>query len=381
MAAENVIAGDEGMAACSRLSRRSFLAGVSAFGTIGLTGRAAAQSAGSPTDASFVFISDVHACRMASGLSPNCQQEGKTDANLLRHIRALNALDRARWPAEIGGKPTGLASAGQRIATPLGVVVGGDMTDDGGGQITLPSEGTQLLQFSHRYSEGVGDDRLHVRVYAGLGNHDLDQDGPKDHVDWYRRELRDYVEINHRPGVFFKPPVPAEDYDVDSDCYSWDWGRLHLVQLHRFGGDTHKGAVSALDWLGRDLAGSAGDGRPVVLFQHYGWDPFSTERWDPARTTFDDTGEGTPHWWTEGERQALLDVIRGYNVIGLFHGHQHETPMIYRREGLDMFKPKAAYMGGLAVVRVTDARMDVVLGEAGDKGGVTFTDAFSKAIG
>ena len=38
------------------------------------------------------FISDVHACRMASGLSPNCLQEGKTDENLLRHIRALNAM-------------------------------------------------------------------------------------------------------------------------------------------------------------------------------------------------------------------------------------------------------------------------------------------------
>ncbi|WP_274630003.1 metallophosphoesterase [Arvimicrobium flavum] len=369
------------MAACSRLSRRSFLAGVSAFGTIGLTGRADAQSAVAANDATFLFISDVHACRMASGLSPNCQQEGKTDANLLRHIRALNALDRTRWPAEIGGKPTGLASAAQKIATPLGIVVGGDMTDDGGGQITLPSEGTQLLQFSHRYSEGVGDDRLHARVYAGLGNHDLDQDGPKDHVDWYRRELRDYVEINHRPGVFFKPPVPAENYDVDSDSYSWDWGHLHLVQLHRFGGDTRKGAVSALDWLGRDLAGSAGDGRPVALFQHYGWDPFSTERWDPARTTFDDTGEGPPHWWTEAERQALLDVIRGYNVIGLFHGHQHETPMIYKAAGLDLFKPKAAYMGGFAVARVSATRMDVVLGEAvGDAGAVTFTHALSKAL-
>ncbi len=38
----------------------------------------------------------------------------------------------------------------------------------------------------------------------------------------------------------------------------------------------------------------------------------------------------------------------------IFHGHQHETAMIYRREGLDLFKPKAAYMGGFALVRVTD---------------------------
>jgi cytolysin (calcineurin-like family phosphatase) len=360
------------------ISRRLFLAQLSAFGVTAAARRAIAQPA---TDATFLFISDVHACRMASGLSPNCLQEGKTDANLLRHIRALNAIETAVWPETIDGRATGLASAGKIVDTPLGVVVGGDMTDDGGGQTVLPSEGTQLLQFSHRYSQGVGDDRLHFPVYAGLGNHDLDQDGPKGHVDWYRRELRDYVEINHRPGVFFKPPVPADSYDADSDSYSWNWGRLHLVQLHRFGGDTGKGAVSGLDWLKNDLAASAGDGRPVVLFQHYGWDAFSTERWDPAASTFDDHGSGPPHWWSEAERQALVDVVKGYNVVGILHGHQHETPMIYRGGGFDLFKPKAAYMGGFALVRVTDAHIDVVLGEAaGDTGAVRFTHAFSKAF-
>ncbi|TIL42717.1 MAG: metallophosphoesterase, partial [Mesorhizobium sp.] len=35
------------------------------------------------TDATFIFTSDVHACRMASGLNPDCANEGKTDASLL----------------------------------------------------------------------------------------------------------------------------------------------------------------------------------------------------------------------------------------------------------------------------------------------------------
>nr|WP_280821113.1 metallophosphoesterase [Mesorhizobium soli] len=332
-------------------------------------------------DATFVFTNDVHACRMASGLSPNCEQEGKTDANLLRHIAALNGLPGRKWPAKIGGKSSGLAGAGKKIAAPLGVVVGGDMTDDGGGQVTVPSEGTQLLQFSHRYQQGVGPDRVHFPVYAGLGNHDLDQDGPPQHVDWYRREMRDYIEINHRPSVIFKPPVPATNYDLDSDNYSWDWGRLHLVQTHRFAGDTAKGAVSSLPWLKNDLATYAGDGRPVIIFQHYGWDPFSIEKWDPAAQHFDDDGNGQPHWWSEADRQALHAVLSGYNVIGVFHGHQHETAMIYHRDGLDIFKPKAAFMGGFGLVHVTDRYMDVVLGEAvGNEGEVMFTDAFSKPL-
>ncbi|QKC84529.1 metallophosphoesterase [Mesorhizobium sp. NZP2077] len=364
------------------LSRRSFLIQATGLAAAGALSRPAFSQTGQrvqPIDATFLFIADVHACRMASGLSPNCQLEGKTDAALLRNVAALNAIVDKDWPAEINGVATGLRSAGNRIGMPLGLVVGGDITDDGGGQITQPSEGTQLLQFSQRYSQGVGPDRVHMPVYVGLGNHDLDQNGPSHHVDWYRRELRDYVEVNHRAGVFFKPPVPATDYDVDTDCYSWDWGGLHLVQTHRFAGDTGHGADSSLPWLKQDLATYAADGRPVILFQHYGWDTFSTERWDPARRTYDDDGAGPPHWWGEADRQALLAALKGYNVVGIFHGHQHDASLIYRRNGLDLFKPKAAYMGGFAVARVTSDGMDVVLGEAtDDRGGVTFTNAFSK---
>lgn len=364
------------------VSRRIFMARLGGLAAAGVFPRVAFGQTGrriQPVDATFLFIADIHACRMASGLSPNCLQEGKTDAALLRNVAALNAIADKEWPAEINGVSTGLHSAGTRIGTPLGLVTGGDITDDGGGQVTEPSEGTQLLQFSQRYQEGVGPDRVHIPVYVGLGNHDLDQNGSPPHVDWYRRELRDYVEVNHRPGVFFKPPVPATEYDVDTDCYSWDWGGLHLIQTHRFAGDTGHGAPSSLPWLKQDLATYAGDGRPVILFQHYGWDTFSIERWDPVKRTYDDDGSGRPHWWGEADRQALLAAIKGYNVIAVFHGHQHEVPMIYQRDGLDIVKPKAAYMGGFALARVTADKLDVVLGEAaGDHGEMVFTNALAK---
>jgi cytolysin (calcineurin-like family phosphatase) len=74
-------------------------------------------------------------------------------------------------------------------------------------------------------------------------------------------------------------------------------------------------------------------------------------------------------------------ALKDYNVVGIFHGHQHETPMIYSRDGLDLFKPKAAFMGGFALARVTSDRVDVVLGKAiGDHGEVAFTSAFSKSL-
>ncbi|RFC68780.1 metallophosphoesterase [Mesorhizobium denitrificans] len=358
------------------ISRRVFMAGSGAF----LLLRPSSASRAADEKVTFIFIADVHACRMGAGLSPNCQQEGKTDANLLRHIRALNDLEYKHWPEVIDGNPTGLANAGKLIGRPRGVVVGGDMTDDGGGQTAERDEGTQILQFSHRYREGTGPDMVHVPVYSGLGNHDLDQDGRPPDTEWYRDELRDYVRFNHENSVFFKPPVPAANFDPLSDCYSWDWGPLHLVQLHRFGGDTRKGAVSALPWLKQDLATNAANGKPVVLFQHYGWDPFSTERWDPAKSTFDDTGHGKPHWWTQQEQQALLDTITGANVIGIFHGHEHDTPMIYRTGNIDLFKPIASFKGGFALAELEAKRFSVVLGQAFDEfGGVKFTNAFQKA--
>ncbi len=369
----------------SSLSRRMFLAGLAGTGAAGLLPVPAvrAQNPWPKINATFVFAADIHACLVsADALSPNCEAEGKTDANLVRHVRAINAIARKDWPRTIDGVATGLRHAGTPIGPPNGVVIGGDMTDDGGGQVKVPGEGWQLQQFASRYRQGTGLDQLHFPVYAGLGNHDLDQDGAPPHVDFYRRELRDYVEMNHRNSVFYKPPVPVTNYDVPSDNYSWDWGGLHLVQLQRFGGDHSKGAVSGLDWLKQDLATYAGDGRPVVLFQHYGWDPFSLERWDPAARTFDDHGAGAAHWWSDDDRRALLDAIKGYNVIGIFHGHEHPTPMIYRAEGHDLFKPIASYMGGFVAAKVTDEAFEVVLARAyGDRGDVVFTNAFSKPLG
>jgi cytolysin (calcineurin-like family phosphatase) len=363
------------------LSRRAVLSSLAGGVGVLAAPRGWTQTPDDGLDVTFLFTNDVHTCRMGDGLSPNCAEEGKTDENLLRHIAALNNVTSQRWPREIDGAPTGLASAGAAVGTPQGLIVGGDMTDDGGGQVALPEEGSQLRQFSQRYQQGVGPDRVHVPVYCGLGNHDLDQDGHPPNVDWYRREMRDYVEMNHRSSVFFKAPVPVTNYDPITDNYSWDWGRLHLVQTHKFAGDVSKGAIDSLPWLKADLAAYAADGRPVILFQHFGWDPFSTEVWDPAEHTFDDTGDGPPHWWSPAQRAALVDALRGYNVVAILHGHQHESSLVYSADGIDLFKPKAAYMGGFAIVRVTDADLDVALCEvSGDAGEMAFTNAFSKKI-
>ena len=88
-----------------RHSRRSALAALAGGASLIVSSRAWAQSAqpSAGFDATFVFTNDVHACRMGDGLSPNCAQEGKTDANLLRHIAGINNVPAHVWPEEIGG--------------------------------------------------------------------------------------------------------------------------------------------------------------------------------------------------------------------------------------------------------------------------------------
>jgi cytolysin (calcineurin-like family phosphatase) len=52
----------------------------------------------------------------------------------------------------------------------------------------------------------------------------------------------------------------------------------------------------------------AGDGRPVLIFRHFGFDPAWGISWyeDPNRIS---------------GIQGLFDAIKNYNVIGLFTGH------------------------------------------------------------
>ena len=163
-------------------------------------------------DVTFVFTNDIHTCRMGEGLSPNCQQEGKTDAALLRHIAGINGVAGYRWPREIDGEATGLQGGGTPIVPPLGVVVGGDMTDDGGGQVALPHEGTPTHPVQSALSAGKrsGPHPL-SRLHRAWQPRPRSGRPARRNADWYRRELRDYVELNHRSSVFFKAPVPVDE--------------------------------------------------------------------------------------------------------------------------------------------------------------------------
>ena len=281
-------------------------------------------------DVTFYVMADSHA-------------DPVPESDLLSQARAINHVSQGgAWPAQIGGVATGFA--GGPIAPPRGVVIAGDLTGWG----TAP---TELPMFRSYFEMGASSSSIDYPAYVGLGNHDIDTaDRDPATADAYRATYWQYIDSRYRgPSA----PVPVTSFDPASHSYSWDFDGVHLVMMHRFAGDTEYGLPSDLGFVAADLKKFASDGRPVVLFHHYGMDAFGTNG----------------QWWTPEQRAAYRDLLTGYHVTADFSGHSHYA-MEYGWEGLRVFQANNAKAeigtgnddgnGSFAIVRITDQQLDVV---------------------
>lgn len=302
------------------VSRAFFALVLSAF--LGLT-----PSVHAATDFTFFFTADTH-----YGLDQWTDNEVRNKATIAR----MNNLPGTALPAALGGA----------VDTPRGVLVGGDLTDTPElknfygihvGYPILERDG-----FNDDYAVD-GSGLLNYPVYEGYGNHDVDNTA-------YSYTLQGLRERNLvRPGV-----STISDNGLH---YSWDWEGVHLVNLNIYPGENERSGFS-LDFLKEDLAQNVGDsGRPIVLMQHFGFDSFSDQ------------------WWTPAEQQAFADAIAGYNVVGIFHGHLHDTRK-YQWNGIDVFMGSSARDGNFLVVEFEGDQMKVAARE-GDGWGYTFTKTIS----
>jgi cytolysin (calcineurin-like family phosphatase) len=130
--------------------------------------------------------------------------------------------------------------------------------------------------------------------------------------------------------------------------YSWDWGRVHLVQLNLFPGKDSTDCIvgppdhnpeDSLGFLKEDLAKKVGaSGKLVVIFCHYCY------------------SGGMADWWTDAAKERFHDAVKGYHVA-LIHGHSHGA-YFYTWKGLQAIsdgstaKPDSQ-SGDFMVVRVT----------------------------
>lgn len=332
-----------------------------------LSAAAASGTATAADGITFIFTSDPQFCGEAVSRVRTCRRWGRSDAAVDWQVAGINRIREYRWPrawnARFGTEGT--------FGTPLGIVLGGDLTESAGGFRGRNGGGGQWRRFTALY-EHDRDDAVRYPVYVGLGNHDLETE-PRDRRlprDLYRERMWDYVAQRHS-GT--NAPVPVDDFDPESRSYSWGWGGVHLVQLHRFAGDTRHDQPSSLPWLRRNLERHAGDGRPVIFFQHYGFESGNSIGSNPRSRAK----------WTRYEMGRFAEAIRGYNVVGLFHGHDHWMQQPYTWRGYDVFSPGAAHFGQFAIVHIGSQTMDVVYAEVvNDQGRVRLLEesAFSKRV-
>jgi hypothetical protein len=169
---------------------------------------------------------------------------------------------------------------GGRVDTPRGVLFTGDTTDNG----TLE----EFAEFEKVYGLTGKDGLLKYPVFESIGNHDVNSESPIK-----QRAKQRHGGIN----------------------YWWDWDDVRFLCL-----DMYPDAATNR-WLTQQLQ-QAGPERPLVLFFHYSLGG----RWS--------------RFWTEEEKEAFAQTIEAYNVIAIFHGHEH-SPGHYIWKERPVFKPGA----------------------------------------
>ena len=238
-------------------------------------------------------------------------------------IGVMNWLPGETWPAELGG---GL------VRTPRGVLHTGDMIDNGG----APDAAAVWRVFTSDFGV-AGEGRLCYPVFECVGNHDAGDGFPPQEGVKARNLQRHGLTGVSSNGLH----------------YSWDWGRAHFVCVNKYAGagrdpgrpfnQDWNDPTHSLEFLAADLARNVGtSGRPVIVYQHYGWDGFSA-------------GWG---WWNEHDRTNAWNAIKDYNIVAYLHGHTHAATFM-KWDGLDFYKEGQ---------RMPDKGLDIIGCGSGSRG-------------
>ena len=257
------------------------LAAIAAFSASGQPpANAPTESAGEVT---FLVTSDSHFASFR-----NTDRNDRNKATIDR----MNGLPGTLWPDKLGGGA---------IARPRGVLVLGDLIDDGDRR---DETAVQWRHFESQFGLDGTDGLLRYPVFEGWGNHDGPPIGKEKFGFSVQAKLRERNALRKRAGR-------VSSVSANGLHYSWDWGGVHFVQTNLYPADRQHPKVryslpwhdpqGALTFLREDLAASVGtSGRPVVVASHCGVD---TDWWHPED-------------WAEFHK-----AVGPYNVIAYFYGH------------------------------------------------------------
>jgi hypothetical protein len=234
---------------------------------------------------SFAACSILSAAELTFFAYSDCHYEPEHTGNRTQVI-TMNNLPGTAWPAAFGGV----------VGTPRGLVMAGDLIDDGAVAGLYPA---QWANFSADYGVN-GEDRFDFPVFEGVGNHDLNTNM------FMFNNVADRNIVRQNAGLI--DGISGNGYH-----YSWDWEGVHFVNLNLFPGNVWEGEAdgygsvhhpqNARDFLVQDLQTHIGNsGKPVVLIHHY--------------RPIDE------NWWTFSAADKYHQVIQDYNVIMIMCGHQ-----------------------------------------------------------
>lgn len=221
-------------------------------------------------------------------------------------IERMNALPGQAWPDKLGGGT---------IGTPRGVLVLGDLIDDGdkNGQTDI-----EWKHFSEQFGLDGTDGLMKYPVFEGWGNHD----GPPE--KYIKQRVSVQTEIKRR-NVDRLDKKRISRVSPNGLHYSWDWNDVHFIQTNLYPADKQNEKVryslpwhapqDALAFVKEDLAATVGEsGRPVIIMAHCGFDT---------------------DWWVLEDWKAFYDVVKPYNLIAYFHGHSGTGVRQWKPEGED----------------------------------------------
>lgn len=239
-------------------------------------------------DVTFLVTSDVHYDAF--------ENENRND-RVRDSLRAMNTVTNLTWPDELGRGA---------IAKPRGVLVLGDVIDDGDrvfqGKHQTPR---QFFQFAADFGLDGGDGLLNYPVFETWGNHDGPPVGAEKFGFSFQAQLKQRNLRRQRKGWL-------TNLSTNGLHYSWDWDDVHFVMLGLYPADEQNPLLKryspvwhnpqgALAFLKEDLARHVGtSGRPVVLLSHCGFDT---------------------DWWPTNDWKAAYEAAKPYHVALYLYGH------------------------------------------------------------
>ena len=276
-----------------------------------------------------------------------------------RGIGDMNALPGTPYP--------NTSKWGGIVAPPRGVVLPGDLIDDGCSAPTSPgtvdpgcaaqwANYTALFRVVPTINASGSDDAAAASATAAaaypafesVGNHDGGNSTALGITSLVRRGV---IARNRQRAALPTAQLHAlaPNYNVSANGlhYSWDWSGVHFAMLGVYPGGTGDCASGtgipgtgcaaeappygwhspedSLGFLTADLAAVAPT-TPVVLFTHYGLRGFGAPGTAPW------AGYSPDFWWSAREAAAFATALAGHNVVALVHGHTHACVFYQVRE-------------------------------------------------